>query len=339
MNQKVEKALLACDKVIDGIEDETITTSSALLLCLKIARLTNDADAIIWLQYECSGYPLNDHGYIEQAAFNIANKHGRGIREEGKTFIFSELAAELEEKIYAQQQSINNFTTNGVSVGGDHAYIAMENLTRNTNVMTSSIVKSVILSQKMLSKLKANYYEFALTKQIELKFGNAASGVFDRYRQKADVAFSSLSKKILLKLQALEGNLDTHNPEKYSQALTTCRRLLENVAEELFEKHFHDYNSKIYQTKSGKQIDVSEGHYKNKLSAVIEKLTDKASNKTLVGSNIIYLLDWIANLVDMQCKGVHAEVTEEDAERCIIQTYICLGDILSLQSSEVDFVR
>lgn len=46
---KIEKALEACEKVIDGIEDSTITTESALLLCTKIARLTNDEKNIIWL--------------------------------------------------------------------------------------------------------------------------------------------------------------------------------------------------------------------------------------------------------------------------------------------------
>ena len=55
-------------------------------------------------------------------------------------------------------------------------------------------------------------------------------------------------------------------------------------------------------------------------------------SSSIVGSNIIYLLDWIDNLVDLQCKGVHSEISKQDAMRCIIQTYICLGDILSLQN-------
>ena len=52
---KTEKALEACEKVLNGIEDNAITVTSALLLCLKIARLLNDTDAIIWLQYEYGG--------------------------------------------------------------------------------------------------------------------------------------------------------------------------------------------------------------------------------------------------------------------------------------------
>ena len=43
--RKIEKALEACEKVLDGIEDGTISVSSALLQCLKIARLLNDEEA------------------------------------------------------------------------------------------------------------------------------------------------------------------------------------------------------------------------------------------------------------------------------------------------------
>ncbi len=70
--------------------------------------------------------------------------------------------------------------------------------------------------------------------------------------------------------------MESGNPEMYSQALTTCRRLFESTAVELFIKYFPNYTNKTYKTKSGVEIDVSGDHYKkNKLSAVIEKLEDK----------------------------------------------------------------
>ncbi len=34
---------------------------------------------------------------------------------------------------------------------------------------------------------------------------------------------------------------------------------------------------------------------------------------------------------NLQCKGVRSGITKQDAIRCIIHTYICLGDILALQ--------
>lgn len=328
---KIVKALEACEKVIDGIEDSTITTESALLLCTKIARLTNDEENMIWLQYEYGGYPRNNNSKVIPDAWNLAYKKGRGYQEDGKLYIFTELASELEEKIIAQQKAVGNFTTNGASVSGEQALIAMSRLTENVHESTTAMVANIASAKKRLSLLKAQYYEYALKKQIELTFGNVATSVFMNYRERVDLALSDLSKETLLKLQAIEGKLDSENPEMYSQALTTCRRLFESVAVELFDKYFPGYTNKTYKTKSGKEIDVSGDHYKNKLSAVIEKLEDKSPKKTIVGSDIIYLLDWIDNLINLQCKGVHSDITKEVAERCILQTYMCLGDILTLQ--------
>lgn len=328
---KIEKALEACEKVIDGIEDSTITTESALLQCSKIARLTNDEENLIWLQYEYGGYPKNNDGRVISDAWNIAYKKGRGYQKDGKLYIFTELASELEEKITAQQKAVGNFTTNGASVSGELALLAMDRLTTNVHRSTITMVADVAIAQKRLASLKAQYYEYALKKHIELNFGNVATDVFARYREQVDLAFSELSKETLLKLQAIEGKINSENPEMYSQALTTCRRLFESIAVELFSKHFPDYKDKVYKTKSGAEIDVSGNHYKNKLSAVIEKLEDKSMKKTLVGSNVIYLLDWIDNLSNLQCEGVHSDITKEDAERCILQTYMCLGDVLTLQ--------
>ena len=263
---KIEKALEACEKVIDGIEDSTITTESALLQCSKIARLTNDEENLIWLQYEYGGYPKNNDGRVISDAWNIAYKKGRGYQKDGKLYIFTELASELEEKITAQQKAVGNFTTNGASVSGELALLAMDRLTTNVHRSTITMVADVAIAQKRLASLKAQYYEYALKKHIELNFGNVATDVFARYREQVDLAFSELSKETLLKLQAIEGKINSGNPEMYSQALTTCRRLFESTAVELFSKHFPDYKDKVYKTKSGAEIDVSGNHYKNKLS-------------------------------------------------------------------------
>lgn len=191
---KIEKALSACEKVLDGIEDETVTTSSALLQCLKIARLLNDCDAILWLQYEYGGYPKNEDGYVQSEAWNIAYKNGRGYLKDGKEYVFLELSSELEEKIVAQHKAVNNFTTQGASVSGEFAFGAMNNLTSTVATSTSNIVSNIVLCEKWLSILKSKYYDYALKKQIEVSFGNVASSIFSKYRERVDNFFSQLSK-------------------------------------------------------------------------------------------------------------------------------------------------
>ncbi len=329
---KFEQALETCEKIMTGIELGTLSTSSMLMMCLRVARLTNDSDAIEWLQYENSGYPRDEDGHVFSEAWNTAYNRGRGSYNKDKQkVIFTTLASELEGRISSQKSALNNFSTSGASVSGDYALAAMGTLTRSVSNSTEALLKDITEDERRLSLLRAQYYDFASKKHIELSFSSTTADIFSVYREKVDNYFYKLPSDIISKLRAIDDKINSDNPELYSQALTTCRRLFGDVAEELFKINFPNYKEKMYKTKSGKEIDVSGEHYKNKLSAVIEKLQDKSSNKCLVGSNILYLIDRMDALNDLQCKGVHNEISKEDAMQCIIHTYICLGDILSLQ--------
>lgn len=217
---KREQAIEACEKVINGIEDGTISVQSSLLLCKKIARLVNDLDGQEWLNYEYGGYPCKDG--IPHSAWEIGAKHGR---------------------VY------NSKDENG---------------------------------------------------------------------ENSEFMFKDL--------------MEDGNPEHYAQVLTSCRRLWSETAKTLFAEVLPGYSAKGFMTKSGKEIDISGDHDNNKLSAVIETLQSKAAENTLVGSETIYLIDWMEQINKRQSTGVHADVSREQAVQCIIHTYIALGDILSLKS-------
>ena len=154
------QALDTCDKVINGIEDETITISSALLQCMKIARLVNDAEAIEWLSYELGGYPLNAEGYLIENAWNTAVKHGRSYvnRADGKTYVFTELAAELENIVTNSKDALGNFSTQGFSVSGNYALAATSRMTENVTQATNNLLTTAKTNEQRLSVLKAQFY-------------------------------------------------------------------------------------------------------------------------------------------------------------------------------------
>lgn len=327
---KKGQALEACNKVINGIEDETISVSSALLQCMKIARLVNDFAAQEWLSYEYGGYPRTNDGHVVHEAWQCAKAHGRGYVEKGNEYIFSTLASELEGSISSSAQAVNNFSTSGVSVSGDISIAAMREFTSTVSKNTGTLITNIQTAQKRLSILKSQYYNYAVKWQIQLQFGSVAASIFSEYQDQVNLHFSTLTTQTLQKLQAIETLMDNGNPEQYSQVLTTCRRLWQDTAEQLFERHLPNYTESKYKTKSGKEIDVSGDHYNNKMSAVIETLQNKAAKNTIVGSGIIYFIDWMEQIHNQQCAGVHAEITRKQARQCIIHTYVCLGDLLSM---------
>jgi hypothetical protein len=328
------QALNACEKVINGIEDGEITTSSALLMCKKIARLVNDIDGQEWLSYEYGGYPTTKEGYITNDAWELAVQHGRSFcYKDKKQRIFTELAAELEEAIKSIRVALNNYTTQGFSVTGEMALLATDRMTLRVSQSTNDLLQSNKINEKRLSILKSQYYDYAVKWQIDLQFGKTAKKVFEEYQENVSLFFSNLSMTTLQKLSAIEDMMEDGNPERYSQVLTSCRRLWEDTAKQLFCEVLPDYKEKTFKTKTGKEIDVSGDHYNNKLSAVIEVLQAKAAKNTLVGSEIIYLIDWMEQINNLQSSGVHSDVTRDQAMQCIIHTYIALGDILKLKES------
>ena len=340
MSSKREQALEACEKVINGIEDGTISVSSSLLQCKKIARLVNDLEGQEWLGYEYGGYPRDEEGYILQEAWQIAVDHGRSFQDKDvngnmKTVIFSELCGEIEASIESNKKAINNFTTQGYSAAGEYASIATINMATAVSNNTKNFLKSIKTAERRLSILRAQYYDYAVRWQIELKFGDTAKGIFDEYQGKVDNYFSSLPTTTLQKLNAIEDLMEDGNPERYAQVLTSCRRLWSETAKQLFDEALPGYSQKMFRTRSGKDIDVSGDHDNNKLSAVIETLQAKAAKNTLVGSQTTYLIDWMEQINAGQNAGVHSEITREQAMQCIIHTYIALGDILALKASVV----
>lgn len=157
--------------------------------------------------------------------------------------------------------------------------------------------------------------------------------MYEEYQEKVSLFFSDLSTTTLQKLNAIEDLMEDGKPERYSQVLTSCRRLWEEVAKQLFVEILPSYKDKTFETRSGTEIDVSGGHYNNKLSAAMETLQTKAAKNTLVGSEIIYLLDWMEQINKLQSSGVHSDITRDQAMQCIIHTYIALGDILTLKDA------
>ena len=333
---KRKQAIEACDKVINGIEDETINVSSALLQCKKIARLVNDIDGMKWLGYEYGGYPKDDNGSVESDAILIANTHGRSYKEKDnkgviQSYVFLDLCSEIETTIESCKKAISNYTTQGISVAGESAASAAYSITNTINIKVTDFINNIKTAERRLSILKAQYYDYVVKWQIELSFGNVAKSVFEEYQGVVDNYFNNLSDVTIRKLKAIEACMDTEDPERYAQVLTSCRRLWKDVSKQLFEEVLPNYHGKTFKTKKGNEIDVSGDHCNNMLSAVIETLQRKTTKNTLVGSEILYLVDLLERINDLQSTGVHSEVTRGEARQCIIHTYIALGDILNLK--------
>ncbi|MCX5991521.1 MAG: hypothetical protein NTZ04_04215 [Chloroflexi bacterium] len=332
---KAESALQLSEEVLTGIETESINTSTVALRCLRLARLISDTAAIEWFQYETTGYPQTPDKRAENHAFTVACAHGRELisTADGEQQIFPELSIELEANIQTLQNAVGTMTTQGVSVTGDSSLSAMRELMLNVVTYTEASRKAIQKAQRLLAILRGKYYDYALSINLELKFSQRAEEIFRSYRLSVDKLLAKLAPESLKKLDAVYERLSSTHPESWVQAVTSCRRVVQEVSDALFTGS----KEGTYETKSGKVLDISGDHYLNRLFASVDILSSSSTSRRLVGSNVLYVVDLIDNLHNVLNRGIHDlddKLTYEEARAAILHTYMLLGDVATVALGE-----
>jgi DNA uptake protein ComE-like DNA-binding protein len=106
--------------------------------------------------------------------------------------------------------------------------------------------------------------------------------------------------------------------EEWSQALATCRRLLEGLADAV-----HPANSDLA---AGRVL--TQAQYVNRIWAFMDKAIESDSNKSLAKAHVDFLGAWMEKTNKITNKGVHAEVGQLEAVKAVFHTYLVIADIL-----------
>lgn len=324
MSSKLEEALDLSEDILNQLEDANIKTSAIALKCLRLARLMDDYEAVDWLVCEMEGYKSSKNG-IPHDLFELGAKHGRERKsDEGNRILFTELSSELELLCESSQKSLGSYTTEGVSVAGEYSHVAMTNLlnsvTKN-NTGTLNIIKD---SQKKLSILRGEYYRYALNINIQLKFSDKVENIFEDYRTIVDKYLAENLPTGIRKLSSIYSRLKENDEESYSQASTSCRKLLREFADDMFQKLYPNLSDKTITLKSGKEFDITGDHYINRIYVTIDKVSINKMKK----DNILQTASWIESINDRICNGLHNDVSLSEIKDTILHLYILMGDII-----------
>ncbi|MHB1294398.1 MAG: hypothetical protein ACYC4R_05300 [Anaerolineae bacterium] len=333
MPQKLQEAIDISDKVLAGIETQQISASTAALMCLRIARLLSDSSSVRWLQYEVAGYPPGRDGILASETFTIAAEHGRQSGWGDKPSVTTVPASVLEAAIENYRQHGPTVTTQGVSLSGEHLYIAMRELSQTAAAREDGRSTAIGDYTQLLEKLRAQYYEYALKVNMELRFSAKVESVFNGFRTAVDQQFLSLAPNSIKKLDAVYEDLASDNPESWHEALASCRRLIAEISDALFlEWHEQPGTEDKYKVASGREMLIGGDHYINRLYATLDHLGLGTTAHRMIGSQIKYASDLIENIYKEVCLGVHALETLEydDAEAAVLHTYILLGNLARL---------
>lgn len=260
--------------------------------------------------------------WLEERTVSIYNNDG-SIKE--KNMVFPASVGEVEariEQIKLNQTSLPN--TDGMHTL-DKYYQEREN-SKIQGILNQSLGEYV----NIVTRIKNRIYDFLSDTELSLIAGNELSTYFEKNKTFVEEELIKLSDSFSLQFQELHARMKEGNTESFAQALLSIRRILKSFADTVYPP----VKDKV-KCSDGKIRDLREDKYLSRIYQFIYSLNNSKSTNELFDSNFSNLDKRLETIYQKSCKGIHDDVDLFEANQCIIQMYVLLGDILRLKQQAI----
>lgn len=330
-SQALREALQLSDEILKNIELSEISLANIALKTSRLARLLNDSDHQRAMEYEASGYPSPPEG-VPLEIYKLAVIAGRESQEKDSksgaisSYIYTTSIEELEQEANSFEIAIAAARDPDVSIASANPNQTVFNPMGNS-MERERIRKSAVRAKKRLSSRRTFIHSYASRRHYELKFSGIADDIFSRVRESVDSKIGTKIPNAVQQLAAVYANLQSENPEDWSNAVHSCRRILQEMADSIYPAR-EDLISQV----DGKQkiIKLGSDSYINRIIAFIQDASSSERFSEIVGSHLNFIGDRLDSVFRAAQKGSHSKVTREEADRYVVYTYLIVGDVLSL---------
>ena len=319
-----EEALNLAKETLDDIELSRLPMANIALKASRLARLVNNFDLEKIFEYEAGGYPKTKDG-IAPNVWQLGIKAGRvSTNSYDKEVMSCYAITTIEHRIEANKIALEQAHDRNVSISSANPY---QNITLPPTNAGERKVRLTSINEDTILLAERTRFIYSNVKKIymDLKFSSLTESIWLKMKSRIDSYISDIIPEETQKLTAIYDSLNDDNPEKWSTALTTCRRMLKTVADKLYPPT----DKTIKKGKS--EIKLGEEQFINRLICYIEENSTHKTLDKITNSNIEYIGTRLDNILDETCKGTHANVDKEEAERCFMHVYMLIGDILEIQ--------
>jgi DNA uptake protein ComE-like DNA-binding protein len=298
----------------------------------RAAKLLENKNIMIWCEVNLGNefYTSRLKNFIERniALNSIKNektKNAEKVKEEYEKSLSTMLKVGL---VGSDKNNLMTFPTISIEEinckadeagGGYHSigfleekYIALKKRSNDGTIYLGNLTKHIqLIRTRGHKKAAALHKELSTDKSIENSFAVLKNAVEDKL---FDVN-AELAEKIILVFKSVE----SENKEEWSQALVTCRRFLEELADFLYP---------ATENKIGGRV-LGQSNYINRIWAFMDERIESASNKDLAKAHIDFLGSYLQRTYRLTNKGVHADIDRTEAVKTVFHTYLIVIDLLS----------
>jgi len=364
---KNEEISALTEEILSDFDLNTLPLENIISKCKKLARLKNDADVLAWLTLELTGYDEKSlpHSITRNQAEKVAHWSGRytilkglippqGVDVsklppeqqelyEDKHWYYVQSVPQLEILIRTSEENLKtlvpptSFTPSvdkrSWGAGGFMSEGSCETVKETYGDVVQKIqnkkleIQATLTNHKtLLARIRDAIYQYVYRVSLSIKFGNISETIFEQARMLVDQNFIEKCPAAIQQLIAAYDRLSSNNPEEWAQALTSCRRILKTFADTVFPKQ-----ETLYSYGKGKELDVKEDKYINRIWAFIDKSTEGETRKEYLKSRVNDLGNRVEALYNLTNKGVHDKIEQIDVNMCVIDTYLFLGTLLQMK--------
>ncbi|SAL22587.1 hypothetical protein AWB71_01160 [Caballeronia peredens] len=295
-------------ELLDDIELGRAEGERLILKASRLARWVGSDETRAWLKLEMSGYNSSDPISLKYMTLT-----GRWTNYEEKKGWWGPLAQQ-EALIAAQKAKLASMRT--PDIGGEWANLGILNTHKAMSETASMIQKISGIRSRVLALLHGFVSEIYYAKE----FDSLSESIFERYQRDVDARIVQHCGDVLSKIPAVMDRLASGEPEAISQALSTCRRIIETFADSIYPPS--DETVEI----GGNVLKLDASKHQNRINAFVSERCDSQSRKQRIRQNL-------GNLFDRVSSGVHKDVSPDEARALFLNTYLFLGEILHLEKA------
>lgn len=300
MNTKREEALSLAENLLSDIELKRLEPIDIARKASRLARITDDIEAMKWLHYEVSGYPEGVDG-LDLDSWTSAQKSNRVYVSESKQHARTSTIGQLQVSIESASAQLKT--------PGNNIY------------QQQALRKEINICQGVLDRVIGSIHTFISGKYQELRFGAAIETIFESIRTRVDANIAKLIPDALPILSTALENIDGDNPIQWNNAAKACRDLIKATADAL---------RKPGKPKNG--ISMTDANFINRLVDWVSTNSNSKTMTDVISSDLADIGNRLDAVNDGGNKGTHSQVTRQQASRFIIGTYMLLGDILDIKN-------
>jgi DNA uptake protein ComE-like DNA-binding protein len=319
MISKKEKGIELVEEVLSDIDNPKMSLLSSINKLNRASKLLDEKEVLIWTEIQLGNTtytsPITSwlEAYIDKENKKTKDNDTKikslndelkelGIKM-GETIEGDELAAKANKSgggfknigfVEERYADITKFKK-----GNDGAYYQSNLLNTITIVKSLTFKKASVLHSK---------YAFGTLPQTNFEFlkNHVEDVLFDLDPE--------LAEMLMLAFKAVSSD----NEEEWSQALTTCRRFLEQLADKLYPP--------VEKPVQGRKL--SQENYINRIWAFMDNAILSKSNKELAKKHVDLLGGYLQSGYRLTNKGVHAKINRIEAVKTVFHIYMTCVDLL-----------